>query len=148
MSAAAIDPVAGAIEPATMPPFDALPVPAAPSEFRHWRIDRDPDGLAWLWFDKAGESTNTFSSDAMEELRSIVERFASAATARPRALVILSAKKSGFVGRFTDRLNFSGVGRLKVDREFPGLGNFIDELRIVFRQAEHCDQLTRRLSFV
>ena len=98
MSAAAADQPTGAIQPEATGVPDALRVPAAASsEFRHWRIDRDPDGLAWLWFDKAGESTNTFSSDAMEELRTIVERFASAATARPRALVVLSAKKSGFI---------------------------------------------------
>ena len=68
------------------------------SQYRHWRIDRDADGLAWLWFDKAGESTNTFSSDAMEELGEIVAAFGSATNAeRPRALVVLSAKESGFI---------------------------------------------------
>ena len=94
---------------------------AASSEFRHWRIDRDPDGLAWLWFDKAGESTNTFSTDAMEELRSIVERFASAATARPRALVILSAKKSGFIAG-ADVHEFTRISTPEEARALVGRG--------------------------
>ena len=77
----------------TMTPSDVAPVP-----YRHWRIDRDPDGLHWLWFDKASESTNTFSTDAMEELRAIVDKFSSATAAeRPRAMVVLSAKESGFI---------------------------------------------------
>jgi hypothetical protein len=27
----------------------------------HWRWEKDRDGLAWLTFDKQGETTNTFS---------------------------------------------------------------------------------------
>ena len=42
------------------------------STYKHWRIERDADGLHWLYFDKAGESTNTFSAEAMTELRNIV----------------------------------------------------------------------------
>jgi 3-hydroxyacyl-CoA dehydrogenase/enoyl-CoA hydratase/3-hydroxybutyryl-CoA epimerase len=65
---------------------------------KHWRLERDGEGLAWLWFDKAGESTNTFSSEAMEELRAqLAELTAAAAEQRPKGLVILSAKDSGFV---------------------------------------------------
>lgn len=65
---------------------------------RHWRLERDGDGLHWLYFDKAGESTNTFSADAMIELRAIVGELQSAAgDARPRGLVVLSAKDSGFI---------------------------------------------------
>src|SRR5438105_80840 len=30
---------------------------------RHWTIERDADGIAWLVFDKAGTATNTFSVD-------------------------------------------------------------------------------------
>src|SRR5438309_485882 len=60
--------------------------------------DLDLDGLAWLWFDKAGESTNTFSSDAMDELRRVLgELTAAPPDQRPKGLVILSAKDSGFI---------------------------------------------------
>ena len=65
---------------------------------RHWRLERDGDGLHWLYFDKAGESTNTFSAEAMMELRAIVGELQSAAgDARARGLVVLSAKDSGFI---------------------------------------------------
>ena len=65
---------------------------------KHWRLERDAEGLAWLRFDKAGESTNTFSSDAMEELRSLLAELTGAAgDHRPKGLVILSAKDSGFI---------------------------------------------------
>ena len=35
---------------------------------RHWRWEKDREGLAWLTFDKEGESTNTFSREALQEL--------------------------------------------------------------------------------
>src|SRR2546423_1268225 len=35
---------------------------------RHWHWETDRDGLAWLTFDKQGESANTFSREALEEL--------------------------------------------------------------------------------
>ena len=62
--------------------------------YAHWRLDTDADGLVWLTFDKAGESTNTFSKDALDELGAIVDRLAAA---KPRALVIRSGKSSGFI---------------------------------------------------
>ena len=37
---------------------------------KHWRWEKDKDGLAWLTFDKQGESANTFSKDALHELAS------------------------------------------------------------------------------
>src|SRR5436189_223689 len=38
---------------------------------RHWTIERDADGIAWLVFDKAGTATNTFSVDVFDELRAV-----------------------------------------------------------------------------
>ena len=39
---------------------------------KHWRWETDRDGLVWLTFDKQGESANTFSRQALEELRSSI----------------------------------------------------------------------------
>ncbi|MEP6702792.1 MAG: 3-hydroxyacyl-CoA dehydrogenase NAD-binding domain-containing protein [Betaproteobacteria bacterium] len=65
---------------------------------RHWRQERDAEGLCWLYFDKAGESTNTFSADALDELRATLQSLAAAAgDDRPKGLVILSGKDSGFI---------------------------------------------------
>src|SRR5439155_3535209 len=62
--------------------------------YRHWKLDGDTDGIAWLNFDKAGTSTNTLSADVFEELRAML---AELATAPPKGLVIRSAKENGFI---------------------------------------------------
>ena len=62
---------------------------------KHWRWHKDADGLAWLTFDKAGESTNTFSRDAIEELTAALDEIAAA---QPKGLVIRSAKENFIAG--------------------------------------------------
>ena len=62
--------------------------------YRHWKLDRDADGIAWLSFDKAGTSTNTLSADVFEELRAML---AELATAPPKGLVIRSAKEESTI---------------------------------------------------
>ena len=63
-------------------------------ELRHWRIERRKDGIAWLWFDKAASSTNTLSAEALGELDRVLTEFTGKP---PQALVIASAKPSGFI---------------------------------------------------
>jgi len=36
-----------------------------PLEFKNWKLNVDGEHLAWLWFDRAGSSTNTFSSEVL-----------------------------------------------------------------------------------
>jgi 3-hydroxyacyl-CoA dehydrogenase/enoyl-CoA hydratase/3-hydroxybutyryl-CoA epimerase len=60
---------------------------------KHWRWEKDAQGLAWLTFDKQGESANTFSRDALEELGASLDEIAAA---QPKGLVIRSAK-DGFI---------------------------------------------------
>src|SRR5512146_117204 len=62
---------------------------------RHWRWQLDQDRLAWLTFDKQGESANTFSRDALEELGRMLDDIVAAT---PRGLVIRSAKESFIAG--------------------------------------------------
>ena len=62
-------------------------------EFKHWKLAVDGDHLAWLTFDRAGSSTNTFSREALTELRQIADHLASMP---PKGLAILSAKDNGF----------------------------------------------------
>jgi 3-hydroxyacyl-CoA dehydrogenase/enoyl-CoA hydratase/3-hydroxybutyryl-CoA epimerase len=59
----------------------------------HWHWERDRDGLVWLTFDKQGESANTFSREALEELSRALEAIR---TENPKGLVIRSAK-DGFI---------------------------------------------------
>ncbi|HYG56354.1 MAG TPA: 3-hydroxyacyl-CoA dehydrogenase NAD-binding domain-containing protein [Burkholderiales bacterium] len=60
---------------------------------RHWTWSTDRDGLAWLTFDKQGESANTFSTQALEELSSTLDEIHASS---PKGLVIRSAK-DGFI---------------------------------------------------
>ncbi len=61
---------------------------------KHWRWQTDRQGLAWLTFDKQGESTNTFSREALEELSLLLEKIR---LDKPKGLVIRSAKEN-FIG--------------------------------------------------
>src|SRR6267142_1453192 len=60
---------------------------------KHWHWETDRDGLAWLTFDKQGESANTFSREALEQLRAALDEIR---LADPKGLVIRSAKE-GFI---------------------------------------------------
>ncbi len=63
------------------------------SNWKHWRLDVDAAQLAWLTFDRANSSTNTFSSEALRELGEICAQLAAQP---PKGLAILSAKENGF----------------------------------------------------
>lgn len=59
-----------------------------------WTLERDADGIAWLTLDKPATSANVLSSSVLIELDGVL---AGLERQLPRALVVLSAKKSGFV---------------------------------------------------
>ncbi|MBV9531874.1 MAG: fatty-acid oxidation protein subunit alpha, partial [Bradyrhizobium sp.] len=69
------------------------PAPA-PGPYRHFKLARDADGIAWLLFDREGASVNTLSAEVMEEFDSVL---AALQDERPVGLVVRSAKKSGFM---------------------------------------------------
>src|SRR5436853_4510962 len=62
---------------------------------KHWRWEKDREGLVWLTFDKQGESANTFSRQALEELRGSLRAIAAE---NPRGLIIRSAKDNFIAG--------------------------------------------------
>ena len=62
---------------------------------RHWHWDVDKDGLAWLTFDKQGESANTFSREALEQLGAALDEIGNE---KPRGLIIRSAKDNFIAG--------------------------------------------------
>jgi 3-hydroxyacyl-CoA dehydrogenase/enoyl-CoA hydratase/3-hydroxybutyryl-CoA epimerase len=70
------------------------PKPGTDSPFRHFKLTRDSDGIAWLLFDREGASANTLSADVIEELDLVL---AALESQRPTGVVIRSAKKSGFI---------------------------------------------------
>ncbi|MFY0632195.1 MAG: enoyl-CoA hydratase/isomerase family protein [Vannielia sp.] len=59
----------------------------------NWRAGRDNDGIFWLALDKADTGTNTISEEVIRELEAHVT---AAEADLPKALVIRSAKLSGF----------------------------------------------------
>src|SRR3954470_23780228 len=69
------------------------PKPAAESPYRHFKLTRDDDGIAWLLLDRADASANTLSPDVLEEFDAVL---AALESGRPTGIVIRSAKKSGF----------------------------------------------------
>ena len=60
---------------------------------KHFHWQTDGDGLAWLTFDKQGESANTFSRQALEELSAVLKEIKATS---PKGLIIRSAK-DGFI---------------------------------------------------
>ncbi len=71
----------------------------------HWQLDLDADGVAWLTFDRQGGSANTLGRAVMEQLDT---RLAEIERARPRAVVVASAKESGFIAG-ADITEFTGL---------------------------------------
>ena len=61
---------------------------------KHWRWEKDREGLAWLTFDKQGESANTFSRQALEELSAVLHEIRGE---NPKGLIIRSAKPGIFI---------------------------------------------------
>jgi 3-hydroxyacyl-CoA dehydrogenase/enoyl-CoA hydratase/3-hydroxybutyryl-CoA epimerase len=63
-------------------------------EFKHWQLQRDAEGIAWLTIDRAGETTNTLSREVLEELDRALDELQREV---PSGLVIQSGKASGFI---------------------------------------------------
>ena len=62
--------------------------------FKHWRLERDLDGIAWLYIDRYGEKVNSLSSEILGELGEIVDLFEQDA---PTGLVLMSGKPGSFI---------------------------------------------------
>ena len=61
---------------------------------RHWKLERDADGLAWATLDVADASTNTLGGAVMLELASLLDELD---RQPPKGLVIRSGKAAGFI---------------------------------------------------
>ncbi len=62
--------------------------------YRHWRCEQDESGIIRLTLDRADSSTNTLSREVLDELDCLL---AGVEGTTARALVIRSAKRSGFI---------------------------------------------------
>jgi 3-hydroxyacyl-CoA dehydrogenase/enoyl-CoA hydratase/3-hydroxybutyryl-CoA epimerase len=61
---------------------------------KHWKWQQQENGIVHLIMDKAGESTNSFSRAAMNELGRLAERLR---IEPPKGVVIRSGKENGFI---------------------------------------------------
>ena len=62
--------------------------------FKHWRPELRDDRAVVLTFDRAEASVNTLAREVLEELEQLVERIA---IEKPKGVVVVSGKSSGFV---------------------------------------------------
>jgi 3-hydroxyacyl-CoA dehydrogenase/enoyl-CoA hydratase/3-hydroxybutyryl-CoA epimerase len=70
-----------------------------------WKVERDSDSIAWLTLDKPGTSANVLSSSVLLELDALLQPLASNP---PRAVIVISGKKSGFIAG-ADIKEFTGI---------------------------------------
>ena len=63
-------------------------------DLKHWTLETDDDGIAWLRLDKAESSANVLSNEVMTELDTVID---SLQANTPRGLVLYSGKSNGFV---------------------------------------------------
>lgn len=77
-----------------MATVQTLPTAAATGSWRHWQLDRDGQGLAWLTLDRAGSAVNALSAEVMAELAAVLD---SLDQAPPAGLIIRSGKDTGFI---------------------------------------------------
>src|SRR5690606_39029353 len=77
----------------------------SPSQWRHWRLEREADGLAWLTIDRADSAVNALSAEVMTELAQVLDSLQSAP---PAGLIIRSGKAAGFIAG-ADVEEFAGL---------------------------------------
>ncbi len=84
-------PVLSYLEPRDL---ETGPRPQSADDFIHWTLTRDDDDIAWAVLDKQDSNANTLSQPVMEEFSHLLDRIEQNP---PRALVLRSAKNSGFL---------------------------------------------------
>ena len=61
---------------------------------KHWQVETNNNDIAWLTIDRDGASMNTLGQEVMLELHEVLNQLEAE---KPKALIIKSGKKSGFV---------------------------------------------------
>ena len=87
-------------------------------DLKHWTLDTDDEGVAWLRFDKADASANVLSNEVMVELNSVIDTLSASP---PRGLVLYSGKSNGFV-MGADITEFTAVDTPELAYEVTRLG--------------------------
>src|SRR5882757_3637752 len=74
-----------------------------------WKLERDSDSIVWLTIDKPGSSANVLSSGVLRELDAVLEPLV---RNPPRAVIVISGKKSGFIAG-ADIKEFTGITNIE-----------------------------------
>jgi len=102
------------------------PAPDPSGAYRHFKLTRDAEGIAWLLFDRADASANTLSAVVLEEFDQVLNALEAQ---RPTGIVIRSAKPSGFIAG-ADVNEFRGASDpLEVETQ-DGNAKLIDDIGI------------------
>jgi 3-hydroxyacyl-CoA dehydrogenase/enoyl-CoA hydratase/3-hydroxybutyryl-CoA epimerase len=64
------------------------------STFKHWRVETDLDGIAWLYLDRNDEKVNSLSSEVLAELGELIERLEQD---KPTGMALMSGKPGSFI---------------------------------------------------
>ncbi len=98
------------------------------ANLKSWTLELDGERIAWLTIDKPGASTNTLSRETMQQLDGLlgeVER------TRPRAVVVQSGKKSGFIAG-ADIKEFTSLASVEQAYELVRSGQrILDRLEVL-----------------
>lgn len=89
--------------------------------YTHWHLEIDAKRIAWLAIDKAEAGANVLSKDVLEELQAVIDALAAA---RPRGLVIYSAKANGFIAG-ADVKEFTALNNFEEATELVGRGQAV-----------------------
>jgi len=63
-------------------------------KYKHWSVSLDEDNILWLLFNRLDANVNSFNTETLAELEQIID---SINNTYPVALIIRSAKKTGFI---------------------------------------------------
>jgi 3-hydroxyacyl-CoA dehydrogenase/enoyl-CoA hydratase/3-hydroxybutyryl-CoA epimerase len=101
----------------------------ATNPYNNWRLATDADNIAWLTMDKADSGANALGREVVDELDALLDELEAE---RPKGLVILSAKPSGFIAG-ADINEFTRIEDEEQARELirrgQGVINRIERLR-------------------
>src|SRR4051794_36358889 len=101
------------------------PLASAPAgQWKHWRLARDADGIAWLGLDREGTSTNTLSEEVILELNSVLDTLY---REPPKGLVLRSMKRNGFIAG-ADINQFKGAAGAEIAGNLTRAHQVVDRL--------------------
>jgi 3-hydroxyacyl-CoA dehydrogenase/enoyl-CoA hydratase/3-hydroxybutyryl-CoA epimerase len=101
------------------------PLASAPAGvWKHWRLARDADGIAWLGLDRADTSANTLSEEVILELNNVLDVIY---RDPPKAVVLRSMKASGFIAG-ADINQFKGSAGTEIAANLARAHTVIDRL--------------------